>query len=190
MTRSLEQAQQLVLGVKPELFVIDVDAVPDLGQDFLYDLRTSHPTARALILTGVHLPEQREQVAGLGAIHFLEKPVAHRDFVELVQRLLRPATETATKKFQGTLRDLQFADIIQLKCMSGATAVLEFTGPNDEKARVFFEKGRARKPPDPAGREWGPLAGLCGGKAERFPEVADGPSGLRPFALTGRICLI
>ena len=26
MTRSLEEAQQLVLGVKPELFVLDVDA--------------------------------------------------------------------------------------------------------------------------------------------------------------------
>src|SRR6266404_8383598 len=143
MTRSLEQAQQLVLGVKPELFVLDVDAIPDLGQDFLYDLRTSHPNARAIILTGVHLPEQREQAAGLGAIHFLEKPVAHWDFVELVQRLMQPAKEAA-EKFQGTLRDLQFTDIIQLKCMSGATAVVEFTGPSGEKARVFFEKGQVR----------------------------------------------
>ena len=88
MTRSLEEAQQLALGVKPELFVLDVDAVPDLGHDFLYDLRTSHPNARAIVLTGVHLPEQREQMSGLGAIHFLEKPVAHWDFVELAQRLL------------------------------------------------------------------------------------------------------
>src|SRR5207237_1028826 len=40
------------------------------------------------------------------------------------------------------LRDLQFTDIIQLKCMSGATTALEFTGPNGEKARVYFEKGQ------------------------------------------------
>src|SRR6266852_652600 len=140
MTRSLEEAQQLVLGVKPELFVLDVDGIPDLGQDFLYDLRTSHPNARAIVLTGMHLPEQREQAAGLGAIHFLEKPVAHWDFVELVQRLMQPTTEPTAEKFQGTLRDLQFTDIIQLKCMSGATAVVEFTGSSGEKARVFFEK--------------------------------------------------
>src|SRR5205823_13817255 len=114
MTRSLEEAQQLVLGVKPKLFVLDVDAIPDLGQDFLYDLRTSHPNARAIVLTGAHLPEQREQMSGLGAIHFLEKPVAHWDFVELVQRLLQPSAEAA-EKFQATLRDLQFTDIIQLK---------------------------------------------------------------------------
>src|SRR5437588_8897622 len=110
MTHSLEEAQQLAQGVKPELFVLDVDAAPDLGQDFLYDLRTSHPNARAIVLTGVHLPEQREQVSGLGAIHFLEKPVAHWDFVELVQRLLQPATDTTMDKFQGSLRDLQITD--------------------------------------------------------------------------------
>ncbi|HEY6070341.1 MAG TPA: response regulator, partial [Chthoniobacterales bacterium] len=142
MTRSLEEAQQLVLGVKPDLFVLDVDQLPDLGQDFLYDLRTSHPSARAIVLTGIHLPEQREQATGLGAIHFLEKPVAHWDLVELVKRLMRPSTEAAAEKFEGTLRDLQFTDIIQLKCMSGATSVVEFTGPNGEKARVYFENGQ------------------------------------------------
>ena len=144
MTRSLEQAQEVVLGTKPELFILDVDGVPDLGQDFLYDLRTSHPNARAVVLTGVHLPEQREQAAGLGAIHFLEKPVAHGDFANLVKQVMQPTPETTMEKFQGTLRDLQFADIIQLKCMSGATSVVEFTGPNGEKARVFFENGQVR----------------------------------------------
>jgi len=140
---SLEEAQKIVLGVKPNLFVLDVDATYDLGQDFLYDLRTSHPNARAIILTGAHLPEQREHVSSLGAIHFLEKPLAQWDFVDLVERLLRPPV-AASEKFEGTLRDLQFTDIIQLKCMSGATSVLEFTGPNGEKARVFFENGQVR----------------------------------------------
>src|SRR6202043_636002 len=65
------------------------------------------------------------------------------DFIDLVERLLRPAAATA-EKFEGTLSDLQFTDIIQLKCMSGATSVVEFTGPNGEKARVFFEKGQVR----------------------------------------------
>jgi DNA-binding response OmpR family regulator len=143
VTRNLEEAQELVLGVKPELFVLDVDATHDLGQDFLYDLRTSHPNARAIVLTGVHLPEHREQVSGLGAIHFLEKPLTEWDFIDLVERLLKPAT-AAAEKFEGTLRDLQFTDIIQLKCMSGTTSVVEFTGPNGERARVFFENGQVR----------------------------------------------
>src|ERR1700682_1857541 len=178
MTRSLEEAQQLVLGVKPELFVLDVDATPDLGQDFLFDLRTSHPNARAIVLTGVHLPEQREQVSGLGAIHFLEKPVAHWDFVELVQRVMQPAKEAA-EKFQGTLRDLQFTDIIQLKCMSGATAVVEFTGPSGEKARVFFEKGQVRHATAPGRQGMAAFNEIVRWEGGTVSEVADTPSGPR-----------
>jgi len=177
MTRSLEEAQQLVLGVKPELFVLDVDATPDLGQDFLYDLRTSHPNARAIVLTGVHLPEQREQVAGLGAIHFLEKPLVQWDFIDLVERLLHPATDAAAEKFQGTLRDLQFTDIIQLKCMSGATAVVEFTGPSGEKARVFFEKGQVRHATAPGRQGMEAFNEIVRWKGGTISEVADAPSG-------------
>jgi DNA-binding response OmpR family regulator len=141
---SLEEAQRLVLGAKPDLFVLDVDATYDLGQEFLYDLRTSHPNARAIVLTAVHLAAQREQAAGLGAIHFLEKPFPHGDFVDLAGALLRASSRGDDEKFHGTLSDLHVADIIQLKCMSGATSVLEFTGPRGEKARVFFEKGQVR----------------------------------------------
>ena len=141
---TLESAQGLILSAKPDLFVLDVDAVPDLGQEFLYDLRTSHPHARAIVLTGTHFAAHREQAAGLGAIHFLEKPFPHGDFVDLVQALLSPSSKPDSEKFQGTLSDLHLADIIQLKCMSGSSAALQFTGPQGEKARVYFESGQVR----------------------------------------------
>jgi DNA-binding response OmpR family regulator len=141
---TLGQAQDLILNAKPDLFVLDVDAVPDLGQEFLYDLRTSHPKARAIVLTGGHFAVHQEQAAGLGAIHFLEKPFPHADFVALVEALLSPSSEADSEKFQGTLSDLHLADIIQLKCMSGSSAVLQFTGPNGEKARVHFDGGQVR----------------------------------------------
>ncbi len=179
MTRSLEEAQQLALGVKPELFVLDVDAAPDLGQDFLYDLRTSHPNARAIILTGVHLPEQQEQVAGLGAIHFLEKPLVQWDFVDLVEHLLRRAKDQTAEKFQGTLRDLQFTDIIQLKCMSGTTAVVEFIGPSGEKARVFFEKGQVRHATAPGRQGMAAFNEIVRWKGGTISEVTDAPSSPR-----------
>jgi DNA-binding response OmpR family regulator len=144
VARSLEEAQRLVLDAKPDLFVLDVDAAYDLGQEFLYDLRTSHANAKAIILTAIHLQAHREQAKGLGAIHFLEKPFPRDDFADLVQALFDPSSKTDSEKFQGTLSDLHFADIIQLKCMSGSTSVLEFTGPKGQKARVFFENGQVR----------------------------------------------
>jgi DNA-binding response OmpR family regulator len=143
-TRTLEEAQQVVLDSKPDLFVLDLDASADLAQEFLYDLRTSHPHARAIILTAVHLAAARERTAGLGAIHLLEKPFPHGDFVDLVQALLQPGQSADAEKFQGTLSDLHIADIIQLKCVSGATTGIELTGPNEEKGRVYFDKGQVR----------------------------------------------
>ena len=143
VANSLGEAQQLVVDQKPALFVLDVDATYDLGQEFIYDLRTSHPNARAIILTAIHFTAQREQVAGLGAIHFLEKPFPRADFMALVEALLAPGGK-AGERFQGTLSDLHIADIIQLKCISGSTSMLEFTGPRGEKARVYFENGQVR----------------------------------------------
>jgi DNA-binding response OmpR family regulator len=176
VTHNLEEAQQIVLGVKPELFVLDVDATQDLGQDFLYDLRTSHPNARAIILTGAHLAEQREHVSSLGAIHFLEKPLAQWDFIDLIERLMRPAAATS-EKFEGTLRDLQFTDIIQLKCMSGATSAVEFTGPNGEKARVFFEKGQVRHATAPGRQGMAAFNEIVRWKGGTISEVSGaGPS--------------
>ena len=129
---------------KPDLFVLDVDSVYDSAQEFIYDLRTSHPKARAIILTASHFTAQREAVAGLGAMHFLEKPFPRNDFITLVEALLAPAGSQEGERFQGTLSDLHIADIIQLKCISGATSMLEFTGPKGEKARVYFENGQVR----------------------------------------------
>ncbi len=164
---SLGEAQQLVVDQRPALFVLDVDATYDLAQEFIYDLRTSHPDARAIILTAIHFAAQREQVAGLGAIHFLEKPFPRADFMTLVEALLAPGDTSEGERFQGTLSDLHIADIIQLKCISGATSMLEFTGPRGEKARVYFENGQVRHATAP-GKE-----GLAA-----FNEIVDWKGGM------------
>jgi DNA-binding response OmpR family regulator len=168
VARSLGEAQRLVIDQKPVLFVLDVDATYDLAQEFIYDLRTSHPDARAIILTAIHFAAQREQVAGLGAIHFFEKPFPRGDFVTLVEVLLAPGGQTAEgERFQGTLSDLHIADIIQLKCISGATSMLEFTGPRGEKARVYFENGQVRHATTPGNQ------GLAA-----FNEIVDWKGGM------------
>ncbi len=179
LARNFDDAHRLVVNDPPDLFVLDLDAARDLGHDFLLDLRTSHPNARAIVLTAVHLASQREQVAGMGAIHFLEKPFPHVEFVTLVQTLLQvPAAEESGEKFQGTLSDLHLSDIIQLKCMSGATSALEFTGPAGEKARVYIEDGQVRHATTP-GREgveaFNEIVSWKGGKISEVAGVGTTP---------------
>ncbi len=175
---SLGEAQQLVVDQKPSLFVLDVDATYDLAQEFLYDLRTSHPHARAIILTATHFSAQRDQVSGLGAIHFLEKPFPRADFITLVEALLARSEKPEAARFQGTLSDLHIADIIQIKCISGATSMLEFTGPQGEKARVYFENGQVRHATTPGqeGRAaFNEIVGWKGGMISEVPVPRDTP---------------
>jgi DNA-binding response OmpR family regulator len=174
VAHSLEEAQRKALGTKPDLFVLDVDATYDLGQEFLYDLRTSHPNSRAIILTATHLTAAREQAAGIGAIHFLEKPFPHNDFVDLAQALLRPSDKPESEKFQGTLSDLHMADIIQLKCMSGTTAAIEFTSPSGEKGRVYFENGQVRHATAPGKEGMEAFNEIVTWKGGRLSEVQAG----------------
>jgi len=190
IAQSLEEAQRLVLNVKPDLFVLDVDATYDLGQEFLYDLRTSHPNARAIILTAIHLAAHREQAKGLGAIHFLEKPFPRADFTVLVQALLDPSSVTDGEKFQGTLSDLHIADIVQLKCMSGSTSVLEFTGPSSEKARIFFENGQVRHAIAP-GKEGIPAFNeIVNWKGGMISEVSGAPPSPKTIDLDWQMLLM
>ncbi|MFN2542793.1 MAG: response regulator, partial [Chthoniobacterales bacterium] len=190
LANSLAEAQELVVGAKPDLFVLDVDAAPDLGQDFLYDLRTSHPNARAIILTAVHLSDRRKEVTGLGGIHFLEKPFPHRDFVELAEAVLRPAGKTETEKFRGTLSDLHLADIIQLKCMSGATSVLEVTGPREAKGRVYFENGQVRHASAPGKEGVRAFNDIVTWKGGMISEVADAGPAPRTINLDWQVLLM
>lgn len=190
VAHSLEEAQQLVVHLRPDLFVLDVDATYDLGQEFLYDLRTSHPNARAIVLTAIHLAADREQAAGLGAIHFLEKPFPHGDFVTLVEALLHPGGQQEGEKFQGTLSDLHIADIIQLKCMSGTTSVLEFTGPGGEKARVFFENGQVTHATSPGKESVAAFNEIVDWKGGMISEVSGAAQSPRTIDLDWQILLM
>jgi DNA-binding response OmpR family regulator len=190
LAHNLEEAQRLVMSDKPDLFVLDVDAVPDLGQEFLYDLRTSHPNARAIVLTGTHFAAHREQAAGLGAIHFLEKPFPHGDFVDLVAALLSPSSKPDSEKFQGTLSDLHLADIIQLKCMSGSSAALQFTGPQGEKARVYFESGQVRHATAPDKEGVAAFNEIVNWKGGQISEVSGAGTSPRTIDLDWQILLM
>ncbi len=187
---SLGEAQHLVVDQKPALFVLDVDATYDLAQEFIYDLRTSHPDARAIILTAIHFSAQREQVAGLGAIHFLEKPFPRADFMTLVEALLAPAETGDAERFQGTLSDLHIADIIQLKCISGATSMLEFTGPRGEKARVYFENGQVRHATAPGMEGLAAFNEIVDWKGGMISEVAVPPGMPRTIELDWQVLLM
>jgi len=143
IARSVEEAQTLACEFEFDLFIVDINLPDGSGFDFLCDIRTVQPEAKALVITAAPLPEYRNHAKTLGALQFFEKPFDFDQFISSVRRIVHRADpEAKGASFQGTLRQLQLADVIQLKCFSGADSRLVFEGPHGESGEIHIERGQ------------------------------------------------
>ncbi len=127
----------------PGLFVLDINLPDGIGLDFLCDVRTTHPDARALVMTAAPLPSYRVRARRLGVLHFLEKPFSLDGFIAIVRSLLDPARAPEPALFAPTLREFDLPDLVQIRCLAGATSVLECRSPRgDERGAIHFRRGR------------------------------------------------
>src|SRR4029078_4207932 len=110
--------------------------------------------------------------------------------VVLVQALLSPPGEADSERFQGTLSDLHLADIIQLKAMAGSSAALQFTGPQGEKARVYFESGQVRHAVAPGKEGIAAFNEIVKWKGGQISEVSGAPQVPRTIDLDWQILLM
>jgi CheY-like chemotaxis protein len=139
--RKVEEAQILSSDQKVDLFIVDLGLPDGDGLDFLCDMATFYPEAKALIVTSNPNNEYRDRARQLGVLNILTKPLQRKALLEAVTRLLGPTEEQDSGNgFEVTLGGLSPSDIIQLKCMSGVTGALEFSH-GDAHGIVFFCKG-------------------------------------------------
>jgi DNA-binding response OmpR family regulator len=135
------QARELAAAAKPELFVLDFDPPQSNEVEFLNSLKDAYPSARFLVIAAGTSREIAGERGLAAALHFVEKPFDLSEFGAAVQALLNRATPAATNR-RGTLRDLHVIDFIQLKCVSGATAVLRVTSTTRHVGEIHFVAGQ------------------------------------------------
>lgn len=142
MARKLRDAQEIAASAAIALFIVDIGLPDGDGIDFLCEMSLQHPEARALIITSSPTDDSRERARQLGVLHFLPKPLERKILLEAVRRLL--ASPDASREnpagFEAALGGLSPIDIIQLKCLRGATGVIEL---REEHlfGRLWFERG-------------------------------------------------
>jgi DNA-binding response OmpR family regulator len=140
------EAQQLIADHEIHFFILDVHLPDGNGIDFLCDLRMTCPEARVVVITAIPLPRYQEQANELGVLLFREKPFNLREVIELVKQhaniLTEPAPASSDTKFHVSLSHLSALDIIQLKCLTGATQALEFSSARNGLGRIYFQKGQ------------------------------------------------
>ena len=127
LARSLKEAQAVATGTGIALFIVDIGLPDGDGIDFLCEMSMLHPEARALIITATPTEDFRARAKQLGVLHFMAKPLDRRALLDAVKSLLTPpsGSEEGRTGFDAILGDLSPIDIIQLKCLRGATGSIE-----------------------------------------------------------------
>lgn len=139
---TLADARAVMAGKFVDLFIVDIGLPDGDGIDFLCEAAVLQPQASAIIVTATPSEDHRARAEQLGVVQILSKPIQRDRLCGAICKLLgwndQPSNEATN--FRATLSGLTPLDIVQLKCMSGATCILEFTN-HMRSGRVYFEKG-------------------------------------------------
>jgi DNA-binding NarL/FixJ family response regulator len=146
VAKRIDEAQRLASESSVSVFIVDIGLPDGDGIDFLCEMAMQHPRARALIITSTPRDDYRDRAKQIGVLTFLPKPLQRKDLLEAVTRMLNQEaaspgiTAAEPHGFEGTLGGLSPADIIQLKCLSRNTGVIEFT-TDEHYGMVWFDNG-------------------------------------------------
>jgi DNA-binding response OmpR family regulator len=137
--RTIEEAHVRSFGLKIALFVLDVELPDGNGLDFLLEMRQTQPAARTIVLSATELPKQDVNSPTLGVLRFVQKPVEAATLTAIVRESLA-AWQKGSTAFRANLNDLSPIDVLQLKCLSNATTILEFRSQG-ESGKVHIDRG-------------------------------------------------
>lgn len=97
------------------LVVSDIKMPGITGLHLLAKIRANYPQVKVILMTGFSTGEIRSQVKDNGCLHFFEKPFS----TDYLIKLIREQIDIADKKgFEGTLKNIQLTDLIQMCCLS------------------------------------------------------------------------
>ncbi len=142
VAHSFAEADAIAETMRPELFVLDLDPPPTGEIEFFNKLKRQYPEARALVIAAGTSRELHVERGTSGAIQFIEKPFDLAEFGAAVQALLGPWSLPETATLRGTLRDLHVIDLVELKCLAGATAFIQVEAPDEKWGEIYFQKGQ------------------------------------------------
>jgi len=136
--RTVAEAKDLSADAPISLFLVDVHLPDGSGLTFLEEAAGDHPSASAIVITATAIPQHLSTAEALGVLHFIEKPIKIPVLLGLIRTAL--AARNSTSDLCTTLQNVTPLDILQLKCLSAATTVVEFRSKQRDGC-VRFRKG-------------------------------------------------
>jgi DNA-binding response OmpR family regulator len=142
VAQSLAEAENLAAEIRPELFVIDADPPWSGITEFLWNMRTAHPTARVLVIGAGIPPEIANERGSFGALQFINKPFELAAFGAAVQAVLGPWRESGSAVPRGSLSVLKPIDILLLNCAAGVTAMVDIQAGAKRSGKIHIAEGQ------------------------------------------------
>jgi CheY-like chemotaxis protein len=140
--RSLHEARLTLKEYAVDFFILDILLPDGSGIDFIFDVTVKNPEATIVLMTTTPLPEYRAQAEAFGVMNFLEKPVNHRQLISLIKESRgTQGVRSDTSLFKASLTRLTVLDIVQLKCLNGATQTVVFKSRHHGSGQVCFRNG-------------------------------------------------
>ena len=171
---SLLEARLTLKEYTINFFILDIHLPDGSGIDFIFDVTVKNPEATIVLMTTMPLPEYRAQAEAFGVMNFLEKPLDHRKLVSLVKESRSgEGVSSDTSLFNASLSRLTALDIIQLKCLNGATQTVVFKSKQHGSGQVCFKNGEITHASTRRGKGMAALSEIIGWHSGYAAEVSN-----------------
>jgi len=111
------------------LLVLDVHLPDGCGLDLIPKVMRKNAAAGFIVLTADPQPEFQKRSCAFGVKHFLSKPFSARTLGDAARNLFHEPQDAQsgapTPNFTASLRQLSLIDVLQLKCLAGASTRLQ-----------------------------------------------------------------
>lgn len=129
-----------LLDAEPfNMLVSDINMPRMDGLQVLAIVRRKYPQLRTVVLTGSTEDQMRTRAYAMGIDLYLEKPKSEKELNFLKDCLESLIGSEQTGGFRG-VQSKSLVDLIQLECLSGASAVLKITNGRQE-GRIWIQNG-------------------------------------------------
>jgi len=123
---------------REEIFLVVSDIkMPGIsGLHLLQKIRVDYPQVQVILMTSFPSEEIQSQVKNSGCLHFIEKPFSTNYLIELI----REQINIKDKGFEGSLKNIQLTDLIQMCCLSCLNMGISVK-KGSEKGKMYIKDG-------------------------------------------------
>lgn len=140
----IDQARILAQHLDFDLVIADITLPDGNGVDFVFDLMMVKPILEIILMSATQPADVSKRTEEMSTVNFIPKPLEVEPLIELVEPALAKAvpTEQNPSLFKARITQIKPMDLVQMKCLSNTSEILEFVPKSGTIGLLYFENGQ------------------------------------------------